>query len=433
MTRARWVRRVLTHPLVQFVAALAVAFLVATLLTSWLSSRAAEREAIADSRSLTVVLGRAVVQPALTRGLAEGRPAAVRRFDRVLHQRLHLASIRRIKLWAADGRIVYSDEPRLVGQRYALGAEEKQVLRDGGSEAELSDLSRPENRFESGFGEVVEVYTRVVSPEREPLLFEAYFSLADVTARKDEIARSFRPVTLGGTLVLALLATPLVWWLTRRLRREARAREVLLSSAVDASAAERRRIARDLHDGVVQDLAGAAFTLAGVTRRSPTPEPEVLHDVGDTVRRSLAALRSLLVEIYPPDLQETGLRGALTDLLAPVEAGGISTELDVEDVADVSPTSAGLVWRVAQEAVRNAVRHGDPRHLWVRVALDPEEPNRLRLTVRDDGRGFAADAGAGRDRFGLRGMRDLIREAGGRLEVDSVPGQGTRVELEVRR
>ena len=414
----------------QFALAVALAFAVSAGLTSWLSSRAAEREAIADARSVTVVLGHGVVEPALTRGLASGRSAAVKQFDEALRARLHVPSILRIKLWRADGTIVYSDEDRLVGQHYGLGREERDVLRDGGSEAELSDLTRPENRFEASFGEVVEVYTRVVSPEGEPLLFEAYFSLADVTARRDEISSAFRPVTLGGSLVLALLATPLVWWLTRRLRHEARAREVLLSAAVEASEAERRRIARDLHDGVVQDLAGAAFTLAGATRRSEPANPAVLGEVGDTVRRSLASLRSLLVEIYPPDLQETGLRGALTDLLAPVEAAGIHTELGVDDLAEVSPTTVGVVWRVAQEAVRNAVRHARPHRLTVRVADDGDV---VRLTVQDDGRGFDADVVPDARHFGLRGMRDLIREAGGTLVVDSAPGRGTTVQLEVGR
>lgn len=423
-------RRALAHPLLQFALALGLAFVVSAGLTSWLSSRAAQREAIADARSVTVVLGRGVVQPALTRGLAGGEPAAVRRFDGVLHDRLHVASILRIKLWRPDGTIVYSDEPRLIGQRYGLGAKEREVMRHGGSEAERSDLTRPENRFEKGFGEVVEVYTRVVSPEGQPLLFEAYFSLADVTARKDEIAGAFRPVTLGGSLVLALLATPLVWWLTRRLRREAHAREILLSAAVDASEAERRRIARDLHDGVVQDLAGAAFALAGATRRKPAADPATLRQVGDTVRRSLASLRSLLVEIYPPDLHETGLRGALTDLLAPVEADGIDTELYVDDVAEVSATTVGLVWRVAQEAVRNAVRHGEPHRLEVRVAAAGDT---VRLTVQDDGKGFRPEAAPGPGHFGLRGLRDLIREASGTLVVESVPERGTRVELEVAR
>lgn len=423
--------RLLTHPVAQFAAALVVAFVLVASLTAWFSSRAAEREAIADARSVTEVLAQGVVEPALNRGLAYGEAGAVDRFDRVLHERLRLDSVRRIKLWSTDGTIVYSDEPRLVGRRFPLDTDERRVLARGGSDAGISDLSRPENRFEAGHGEVVEVYTRVTSPEGDPLLFETYFSLADIETRKAEISRSFRPVTFGGTLVLALLATPLAWWLTRRLRREARARETLLQAAAEASDAERRRIARDLHDGVVQDLAGAAFALAGAAR-SGQGDPELLEQIGGTVRGSLRSLRSLLVEIYPPDLHETGLQGALDDLLAPLGAHGITTELAVEELPDLDPATAAVVWRVAQEAVRNAVVHGRPSRLSVSLERVGE---RVRLVVEDDGAGFdpglqAEEAGRG-EHFGLRGMRDLIREAGGSVEVVSAPGSGTRVQLEV--
>ena len=423
--------RLLANPVVQFAGAVLVAFLLVTALTSWLGSQAAERESIAEARSVTEALGQSVVEPALTRGLVFGDAEAFERFDRVIRERLRMGDVRRLKLWSTDGTVVYSDEPQLIGDRFPLGEEERKVLEQGGSDAEVSDLSRAENAFEAGSGEVVEVYTRVTSPEGDPLLFETYFSLADVNSRKDEIIRSFRPVTLTGTLVLALLTAPLVWWLTRRLRRETQARERLLQAAAEASDAERRHIARDLHDGVVQDLAGAAFALAATVRSGHT-DPAVVEQAGETVRGSLRSLRSLLVEIYPPDLDETGLRGALDDLLAPVGTAGVTTELQVEEMPDLPPATAALVWRVAQEAVRNSVRHGRPRHLSVTfVATD----RGVRLVVQDDGAGFdprvVGQGDRGREQFGLRGLRDLIREAGGDLEVDSAPGKGTRVQLEV--
>ena len=82
-----------------------------------------------------------------------------------------------MKLWREDGTIVYSDEPRLVGRRFDLGDDERAVLEHGGAEAEVSDLDEPENEYERGFGKTVEVYSRVRSPEGEPLLFESYVSL----------------------------------------------------------------------------------------------------------------------------------------------------------------------------------------------------------------------------------------------------------------
>ena len=192
--------RVLTNPLAQLLAALVVAFLLVASLSTWLSQQAAQREAIADARSVTRVLAQGVVEPALTPGLAGGDPDAARAFGAALQQRLRADAVRRIKLWSGDGTVLWSDEPRLVGQHFGLDEEEADVLRDGGSEAEVSDLTKPENRLEPRGRALVEVYTRVRDPEGRPMLFEAYYSLADVNARRAEIARSFLPATLGGAL-----------------------------------------------------------------------------------------------------------------------------------------------------------------------------------------------------------------------------------------
>ena len=89
----------------------------------------------------------------------------------------------RIKIWAADGTILYSDQTELIGSRYPLDEDELDILEDGGTDAELSDLSGPENRFERELGVgLLEVYTRIYSPEGQPLLFEAYYSIDEVEA-----------------------------------------------------------------------------------------------------------------------------------------------------------------------------------------------------------------------------------------------------------
>jgi signal transduction histidine kinase len=426
--------RMVTSPVAQFLVAGLAVVAVTLVGTVWLSARAAAQEAVADARAMTEVLARSVAEPALPLGLVNGRAGAIDRFDRAALSRLLVDDVRRIKIWASDGTIVYSDETRLIGSRYPLGADERAVLRHGDSDAEFSDLSRPENRFEAGSGGLLEVYTRVISPEGEPLLFEAYFSAADLADRRQEIVASFRPVVLGAPLGLLVLTTPLVWGLTRRLRTAADGRERLLRAAVDASDSERRRIARDLHDGVVQDLAGSAFAIAAEARAADA-DPGLrqrLTSIGADVRRSLRALRSLLVEIYPPDLRAEGLPAALEDLVAPAAGAGIAGHVDVAGSDSLTDDEAALVWRVAQEAVRNAVRHAHPRSLRVRVRADAV---RVELEVRDDGAGFdlASDRARGREHLGLRGLRDLIREAGGRIDVSSAPGAGTTVRLEVTR
>jgi two-component system, NarL family, sensor kinase len=422
--------RVIKNPVVQFLAVGLLAVAVIVIGTGRLSQRAAADEAIADSRETTGVLARSVAQPAIPRGLVDGRAGAIDKLDRTVLRRLLVDNVKRIKIWSADGQIIYSDETRLIGSRYNLGGDEREVLRHGGSDAEISDLSRPENRFEKGMGGLLEVYTRIRSPEGDPLLFEAYYSDADIAARRQQVFHAFRPITLGGLLLLVLVATPLLWALTSRLERAARDRERLLRAAVDASDSERRRIARDLHDGVVQDLAGTSFALAALAReRDPKPDnAQRLDQMTASLRSSLRSLRSLLVEIYPADLHTEGLAAALDDLVAPALSAGVEATVTVEGIDEVPEDVVALTWRVAQEAVRNTLRHARASEMSVDVSGVGDV---LVLTVADDGVGFDLLAASDKGHFGLRGMQDLIRDAGGRLDVKSSPGVGSVLRLEV--
>jgi two-component system, NarL family, sensor kinase len=422
---------VFRNPVVQFLLAGLVVLAAVVIGTGRLSQSAATEEAVADARTTTEVLARSVAEPAIPRGLVDADPGAVDRFDRTVLSRLLVGEVRRIKIWSADGTVVYSDQTQLIGQRFPLGDDELEVLHEGGSDAEFSNLGQAENRFEQESSGLVEVYTRVRSPEGEPLLFEAYFSAAEIAARREQVFSAFRPITLGGLLVLVAVTVPLLWVLTRRLERAAEARERLLQAAVDASESERRRIARDLHDGVVQDLAGTAFALSAVARENGLP-PETsnkLGPMGESLRRSLRSLRSLLVEIYPPDLDADSLGSALDDLVAPATSSGVQTSVRVEDLDGTPDSTVALLWRVAQEAVRNSLRHAYCRTIDVEVN---KVGNKLVLRVVDDGVGFVPGALSDAGRFGLRGMHDLIEEAGGRLDVDSGPGRGTTVRLEVQ-
>ncbi len=418
------------NPVVQFLAAGLVVLVLVVLGSVELSRRAAADEATNDARATTELLARSVAEPAIPRGLVDGDPGAVDRFDRTVLRRLLVGEVQRIKIWRPDGRIVYSDETRLIGSTYPLGEDEQVVLRRGTSDAEISDLNRPENRFEKDLGGLLEVYTRVESPEGSPLLFEAYFTSADIAKRRQRVYDAFKPITLGGLLVLVAVTTPLLWALTRRLERTARDRTRLLEAAADASESERRRIAQDLHDGVVQDLAGTSFALSA-TLRDPRTDVETgrrLEPMAQSLRSSLRSLRSLLVEIYPPDLGADGLGAALEDLVAPAAGAGVYATVEVLDVEGASDDAVRLVWRVAQESVRNALRHAHAQRLTVRVG---RVGDRLTLDVTDDGLGFEPGQGSGG--IGLRSLRDLIREAGGRLEIRSRRAEGTTVHLEVAR
>ncbi len=419
-------------PVVLFLATGLLALAAIVLGTAQLSSRAAEDEAVADARTTTEILARLVAEPLIPRGLVEQSPAALDKFDRAFLPRLVYPELRRVKIWAEDGTIVYSDKTQLIGDVYPLGADEIEVINaDRVSDAEVSDLSRPENRFERGDDGLLEVYTRIVSPEGQPLLFEVYYSAAAIESSKEEIFSEFRPITLGALGGVVIVATGLLIALTSRLRRSAQDRERLLRTAVEASDAERVRIARDLHDGVVQDLAGASFVVSALARSEDVTPPTAaaLEEAAESMRTSLRSLRSLMVEIYPPELSTESLQASLEDLLAPAVTQGIQATAHVHGVEDATEDAIALIWRVAQESVRNALRHAEADHITVEVS---GVGSRIVLTVRDDGVGFDPTTRP-TGHFGLRGLQSLVEEADGTLEVESAPGRGTLVRLEVAR
>jgi two-component system NarL family sensor kinase len=430
--------RVLRSPVALFLLIGTVTVVAIFLGTNRLADRAARQEALAEAQGTTEVLARSVVEPDVPRGLSHVTRRKVARadqLDRAIRPRLlDVETVDRVNIWTEDGRIVYSNEGlALIGRKFTLDDAQLAVLEHGGGGSEIADQDSPENQgIKSGrsTGGLVQTYTQIISPEGEPLLLEAYYTLDEVESRRGEIYSSFRWITLGPLILLILLATAILAALTRQLRRAGAERERLLRSAIDASDAERRRIARDLHDGVVQDLAGTAFSVSAVARNAETtPDSrEALTAAGAALRSGLTSLRSLLAEIHPPDLHAEGLASALADLIAPAAASGIQASVSVAGAETASSHDAALVWRVAQEAVRNAIRHSGASTLAVTVRGDGRT---LTLEVVDDGTGFDPAAVRDPDRYGLRGLRSLVADSGGTLEVRSSPGEGTTVRVEV--
>jgi two-component system NarL family sensor kinase len=394
-------------------------------------------EAERDTRELVGLEGHLVEAAGLSEGVLSGDPKAIAKLDNLANEQILNTSVVRVKLWTRDGRILYSDAPQLIGRRFSLGADERALFDSGGVEAELSDLSKPENRYERQEGKLLEAHTVIRTPgSRTPVLFEIYQRFGSVNANAGRLLGALAPPLIGGLAVLLLFQAPLAWSMARRLQRGHRERELLLASAIEASDQERRRIAADLHDGVVQDVAGVAFGLAPLAedaeRREAPEEAAALRDAVARLRQGVRGLRTLLVEIHPPTLESAGLEVALHDLLSPLEAGGIATELYVADGAAAGSSRDPLIYRAAREAVRNAQSHADAT--MVSVEVSKPTPNRTRLVVTDDGRGFAADERARSQadgHVGLTLLEGLVKQVDGTLVVRSAPGSGTRVELEV--
>jgi signal transduction histidine kinase len=216
-------------------------------------------------------------------------------------------------------------------------------------------------------------------------------------------------------------------------RREARA----LRRAADASEGERKRIAGDLHDSVIQDVTGLFISSSALERRLVEGE-EAAWDRENILRfiragKDMAAgavreLRTLMVELAPPLLDEEGLASALRQLLTRLDQEGISWSLDCTE-ASFDKRQQRLAYRLVQEALRNIVKHAQCQSAWVVVRVAGEM---LLVSVRDDGRGFSASERAQRRRGGHNGLgmlADAMRDGGGVLTVKSAPGAGTTLLL----
>ncbi len=420
------------HPVTQFaVAGLAVVAVFGA--AALLALRGlGNGEALRDARQFATLAGQGIVEPTVRPGLLRGEPPSIAAVDRIVQERVLGERVVRVKLWAPDGRIVYSDEPRLIGTRFPLDAEKLEVLSTGATKAELSDLSGPENELERGQGDLYEVYLPIRAPDGTPLLFETYQRRSAVASTGRRIWMPFAALLLGSLVLLWLVQVPLAWRLDRRLRRTQAEREALLVRAVEASDDERRRIAAELHDGPVQDLAGISYALSAAAQTEGSPAArETLREAATGTRGSMRQLRSLLVEIHPPNLRAAGLEPALADLLAPLRAHGATTELEVDPVLDLGDDAERILYRAAAEALRNVQRHSGAGHVRVTVGRNGQS---VRLEVVDDGAGFAPEERERRreeGHVGLSLLEELAVRAGGRLDVRSAPGEGTTFALEL--
>ena len=433
--RRRGAERSVASLVVTFALSGLCALVIVAIAGALLMHRSSITDAEHDATQLTRALAMGIVQPAIGDALVSGDPAATRKVDRLVRTRILRDPVARVKIWTPDGRVVYSDEPRLIGERFRLEPEQREVLASGHADADLSELGRPEHRYETGLGKLLEVYVPIQTSSGRKLLYEDYLRFESVAAKARRSIADLLPVLLAALTGLWLLQLPLAVSLARRLRDGQREREDLLLRAIRASDVERRRIAASLHDGPVQDLAGLSFSLAAAAQEIDRADRERLRELlsraADGTRESMRQLRSLLVTLHPPALQSSGLAPVLVDLAAPLEAKGIDVDVGIGEGVDLRAPQLNLCFRTAQEALRNVLEHADAGHVDLELA---RTNGHVTLTVRDDGRGFS-DAEVERRRreghLGLSLLEDGAAELGGRLTVESAAGGGTLVRLEV--
>lgn len=419
-----------------FVVADLVAIVVIALVVTWLVNRRTTSGAVRDARDLTVAEGRAAVWPLLTDGVASGDPVALTLLDDTVRRTVLSDRIVRVKIWSAQGRVLYSDEARLIGKHFDLGTHELQALTTGRPAANVSDLAEPENLYERQFHKLLQVYEGLRTPGGQPVLFESYLRFSSVSADSHRTLISLLPAMFAGLLLLFLAQVPLAWTMARRLERARVEEQRLLVRTLESAELERRHIAADLHDGPVQSLAGTAMSLtAAATQAKVARLDSVATTVGlaaAELRQGIRDLRTLIVAIAPPRLHDEGLAAALEDLISPLQARGVEATLIVPDDLTLDRHVEALTYRAAQEAMRNVTQHArGAAHVTVLIT---HERARLLLAVTDDGPGFSPETVANRQsegHLGLHLLSKLAQDAGGCLDVRSHEGAGTTLTLEL--
>jgi signal transduction histidine kinase len=198
---------------------------------------------------------------------------------------------------------------------------------------------------------------------------------------------------------------------------------------------ERNRLARDLHDSVTQALYGLTLSTEAAARQIAAGEIDAaaaqLREIQVTAKQALQEMRLLIYELRPPVLEEQGLAAALQERLQSVEGRvGVVTSLAVEGDGRLPPAVEMELDRITQEALNNALKHAHAHQIAVQLRQDERT---VALEIADDGIGFDLGTTWSRGGLGLRGMAERAARLGGQLAIDSRPGKGTRVRVEVPR
>ena len=211
----------------------------------------------------------------------------------------------------------------------------------------------------------------------------------------------------------------------------------LSSQVLSAQEDERKRLARELHDDTSGSLARVLLNIEMCEELAPEEGQELREKIGSTralCEQTLDNVHKMIFDLRPTLLDDLGLASAVRWYAKNnLEPAGIQTQLEINDnFGRLSPAVENAMFRIAQEAMTNIIRHSDAR--CARVQLTRENST-LRLTVQDDGRGFDASAVArGSDvphRWGLFGIQERVATLSGTFEVDSQPGKGTALRVEI--
>jgi signal transduction histidine kinase len=383
--------------------------------------RASDNQAARSFEAVAAVAAGSVVAPLVTPALRQGQPAALDLMNRRVAALIAAGSVSQVTVRDADGQLLWPRNPGGPAAAAPLGTSERQALHSA-SVVSATDGSGDRPRTAAvGIGDANGTPT-----------------LVEVSDRTDSVSvgpmwmRAARPA-LAALLALEVVQVPLAYGLVRRSRRNLRTEASLAAAVADATATERRRVAGVVHDYVIPEMTGLAYDLDASRLGAPGADaPSAL--VGRSargLRQCIGELRLLLSDLVQTRAPSGGLDTALRvlgDQMGDAETG---VSVQVQAPKDLPRPVAELLYRCAQESLRNVATHSRAEQVEIVVQQDGR---RATMTIDDDGCGFDETRMAERQaggHVGLRTLGNLVADGGGSLTARSAPGQGTRLTITV--
>jgi two-component system NarL family sensor kinase len=417
-----------------FCGAAALALLVVAVGAVAASRSVARSQALSDAEHMTVKLAALVVAPLLEDSL-NGDVERQEELSRAIDNRMRDGYLRQIIVWDGAGRIVLADDPADVGKQLEPPDEVLRAIEQGAVSSEFEPEPEASHLAaqEKGVG-FVEVYVPLTLPGRAPMAFEAYYDYARVDETAKSLLWQLIPLVLVPLIVLMAIQVPIATSMARRVRRHDAERSELAERSLAASERERIRIAADLHDGPIQDLAGTSYALGAVAGSVPEHHRALMATLQRTVQRSIESLRQLMVDLYPPDLGPAQLPDSLSKLAEPLRRNGTDVTVSVGDLPPASDELFTTIYRVTQEALANIAKHAAATRVVVSLhsGRDDDEPS-LQLRIVDDGVGFNPDKLDRRaeGHLGLQLLRSRVEGLGGSFAICAMPGGGTSITADL--
>ena len=340
--------------------------------------------------------------------------------DNEIQRRMLGREVVRVKVWAPDGTVIYSDLRELVDRRFDL-TDDLTLAFDGVAQHEVPDLSLPENAGERGLGDLREFYVPVVHNGEVEAVFEVYEVADPLLATVAEI-RTYVWISIAvGISILAIFILLLILRQGAIVTDRRRQAERLLGELVRAQENERSRIIGALHDDIGQPMYRIHYGIEDVRSRLEPDSglADELERVGGLVKEVDRRLRTELRTLADEPGTHMGLIAAIHELAESVE---IETDLTVDVVVDgpcdLPVPQRVALFRAAREAVTNARRHAGATHMTLSLGRDGDV---VTLDVLDDGIGFASLPG-----MGLTTARARLETVGGGLRVKRRRSGGAR-------